>query len=1006
MKTRKWKCIMSLAIVWIMFLSAFPVLAATTLSTPDGLKWENGFLASWNPVENASGYNIRLYYGTRFIKTLETEQTEFDFTPHALAGGSYYMFSVTAMGDGVNYTDSARSKNSDKLSVRGTSGSMQEIYVDAQKGDDLGAGTEEDPFRTIERARGRVDAFHSSATKDVTIYLKGSFYYGEEPLYGYTTTRTNDIPNTAKKVVDTYDVKTALTFLPTDNLGNDKHLTIKNWPGEAPVISGGKRIDGWTVHDAEKNIWKTNVGTDERARKARQLYINGKRAIRARSHSIPEGAQFSNGVQYVGTEAGLQNWERLDDVEFIYYRKWCSYRVGVQSVTENTTLGNYAVSFDPYAWEFAIQSNSSKTEVTETSDLEYIENAYELLDTPGEFYINRHTGDVFYIPRQGEDIEAAKAVVPVVDELVYAKGESTVNRVKNLTFDGIAFTDTTWLRPSGAMGHLSNQSDASRHEGKFYEGTINATAVENVNIKNCTIKNAGNMGIMYERRVKNCSLVGNVIQDTAGTGVLMVDPAKGYGGNADVEADAGEKNENILIANNYIRNIGLDFPSAAGLVGGRLCDSRITHNEIYECTYTGISMGWHSGADKVEVGNVLSYNIVRDVLTAGIDDGGNFYHLGPTAGNEETPGWMIRENYFTGTYGTVSPMYSDNSSSWLVYEKNVSSTKYSIDDTKIRAGFTQGGSNRANYNTYRNNYYSNGRFYDSGDKVWIDGDKITTYNTYVGNVKCPMDAWPEEALTIIANAGLEPAYRHIRTEKENLITDGSFEHTKTAYAMPWVPDTNTKIERNSAHFTDGAYGGKITLGGSGSSISQTMRLDSSKRYRFTVKVKSVKPDTSVNVSVKRDGVTTVLLTKPVSNEVFTDCAVDVLPTKDASSLDLSSFTISLSKNNYTGDVFYVDECVLYETEEDSAELSVTEGVAKAEYCGAAKDRSLMMSLAVYQPDGRIRYVDYEVFSVKTGETAAKSISLPKTETGETVKIFLWDHDSLAPVTKEKTITIS
>ena len=91
----------------------------------------------------------------------------------------------------------------------------------------------------------------------------------------------------------------------------------------------------------------------------------------------------------------------------------------------------------------------------------------------------------------------------MVDELVNAEGESTGSRVKNITFDGITFTETTWLRPNGAMGHLSNQSDASRHEGKFFEGAIRAIAVDNVNLKNCTIKNVGNMGIIYERRVKN-----------------------------------------------------------------------------------------------------------------------------------------------------------------------------------------------------------------------------------------------------------------------------------------------------------------------------------------------------------------------------------------------------------------------------------------------------------------------------------------------------------------------
>ena len=998
---QKIQILLSICIIGIMLLSTAPALAIDTLATPTGLRWENGFCISWDAVPYAQSYDVRVYNSGRLSAYEKTTENTLDLT-HNIGYGGAYTFRVTAIGDGTNYSNSTRSASSEAKTVRGDTTTLYDIYVDAKNGEDVGAGTKDDPFATIERARALIGMYRSSAAKDINVHLRGTFYYGENPRYGYTKSRTNNILNTAGKAVDTYEVKSALTFTDADNLANGKMLTFRNWEKDTATISGGKRISGWELHDGEKNIWKIYVGDEERARNARQLYINGTRAIRARSHTIPEGALFSQNVQYVGAEVGMQNWAHVEDVEFVYYRKWCSYHVGVESVTEND--GNYIVNMVPYAWEFATKTNSSKTEITETSDLEYIENAYELLDTPGEYYINRHTGEAFYMPRQGEDITSAVTVVPMVDSLVLAEGTSTASRVMNLTFDGITFTDTTWLRPNGAMGHLSNQSDASRHEGKFFEGTIHAQTVDNVHIKNCIVKNTGNIGICYIKQVQNCNLVGNVVRDTTGPGIVMVDPAKGYGSNAEVAKDAGNRNDNIQISNNYIYNVGLEFPSSTGLVGGRLSNTKILHNEIAECPYSGISMGWHSGADQVEVGNVVAYNIVRDVMTSGIDDGGNFYHLGPTAGNEETPGWLIKENYLTGIYGSVSPMYSDNSSSWLKYVRNVVSTKYSIDDTRIRTGYTQGGTKIAKNILYQDNFYTNGGFYDAADRIWIYGDRKTTYNTYSGNEKYPADAWPEEALAIIEKAGLEPAYRYIKTDKNNLITDGSFEHVKTAYARPWKAGKTT-LERNSAAFTEGAYSGKVTLETLGGDISQTLRIDTSKSYRFSIKIKAEKPDTVATVTAVKDGKSKILIQKPVSDQEFTLCSTDIAPTSEEASRELIGIVISVSDNNRAGDVFYVDECMLYETETDNAQLFVSGGMALAEYQRASRDGKLLMAVAVYDQNGAVKHVLWEEKSVSQGATQTWSKPIPKTSSGDVVKLFFWDAESFSPVIKEQTIIV-
>ncbi len=980
-----------------------PVLAVNQLPTPTGLSWGEGLNIRWNPVPNATGYEVRIYCGSRMANAVNTTQTTLDLTKYAGYGGSY-IFRVLAFGDGTNYINSERSDKSAAKVLRGDAATKYDIYVDAQNGDDLGAGTAQDPFRTIERAQGYVNFVKNLVNSDVNVNLRGTFYYGEDELSRFVTSRTSNIKNRANKVVDSYEIKSAIKIGSSDKLSKNKQTIYKNWDGYDAVISGGKRIGGWQLYDREKNIWKANVGTDQRARDARQLYINGNRAMRARSAAIPAGASFSGKTQYVGKDVGMQNWEHVDDVEFVYYRKWCSYRVGVQSVTQEGD--RYLVNFDPHAWDFATNPHSSKTEITQTDDLEYIENAYELLDTEGEFYINRHTGDVFYIPEPGEDMTRATAVVPVIDELLTIEGDSLTNRAENVTFDGITFTETTWLRPNGAMGHLSNQSDVSRHEGKLYEAAVRVQTVNNVNFQNCVVKNTGNMGILYLKQFQNCALTGNVVRETSGVGVVLGDPCQGYGGNKDYEADPANANEGNLVSNNYIHNIGLDFPSATGFVGGMLRNTKITHNEISDCTYSGISVGWHNGADQVEVGNEISYNLIKDVLTAGIDDGGHVYHLGPTAGSETTPGWLIKENHLVNTYGSVSPMYADNSSSWLTFERNVVSTRYSINDNQIRVGYAQGGGSIAKNILFKDNYYTNGRFRDSATNVWIEGDTKTLYNEYVGNKRCPGESWPKEALAIIGKAGLENRYKNIKTDAVNLITDGSFEHTKTNYAMPWKTNM-AKITRNSAERTDGFYSGRVELAGITGSVSQSFRIDTSKSYDIRIKAKGDGVSTHLTGTLTVGDKSATVLDGDITPDRFTMIGSHLLASSDEQVFEDATLTIRFS-SLLNGDAVYLEECSVVEAGQDKIVMNIDTAKSKAtvEYSGASENRSFVAAVAVYNSQGALKGISWNSETILEGTSKIWDYPFPKnTYSGDTVKLFLWDAETLKPLALNKTVVI-
>src|SRR5262249_26960283 len=124
-------------------------------------------------------------------------------------------------------------------------------YYVSPLGDDAAAGSLEAPFRTIDRAKRAVAAINGTATTDITVFLRGG----------------------------TYELGQPLAFSASDSGMNGHFVTYRAFPGEVPVVSGGRTVvTNWTLVDAGKNLWRATVPA---GLQTRQLYVNGVRAVRA-----------------------------------------------------------------------------------------------------------------------------------------------------------------------------------------------------------------------------------------------------------------------------------------------------------------------------------------------------------------------------------------------------------------------------------------------------------------------------------------------------------------------------------------------------------------------------------------------------------------------------------------------------------------------------------------------------------------------------------------------------
>ena len=532
---------------------------------------------------------------------------------------------------------------------------MQTVFYVSPAGNDRHPGTESRPFRTISRARDEVRRLTDDMTEDITVLLRGGVHEIRETV-----------------VLDRRDSGT-----------NGHCVVYRACPGEKPVISGGRRIAGWSP-DAEGR-WQAATHLAD----FRQLYVNGRRAVRARGE-LP-GLQLTGQGEYRTDLAEMSEWRHAEQVEFCYEVVWCHTRCKVASVRRDGEGALMAMQ-QPY-FEIARRKEGVRVELPG-----YVENAFELLSEPGEWYLDREGGAAYYIPRPGEDVSRADVIAPGLQTLVLLAG--TPDRpVSNIRLAGLTFAYGSWLRPSGcglvdlqANFVLAPEDDLAAFGIKRLERDGFVTQAHNECIKSpanvvcraargivfegCTFTRLGGAGIDLERGSRDNLIVGCEFCDIAGSAIQVGDV---------LEDDHHPEDERLIvrnnrIVNNYVHHVALDYKGGVGVFVGYAADTLVAHNEIAHLPYSGMSIGWGWGEEDAgggayyqpffydtptpARGNVIEHNHVHHVMQE-MDDGGAIYTLG------RQPGTVIRGNHVHEAVGRPGGIYLDEGSAEIEVSGNL-----------------------------------------------------------------------------------------------------------------------------------------------------------------------------------------------------------------------------------------------------------------------------------------------------------------------------------------------
>ncbi len=458
----------------------------------------------------------------------------------------------------------------------------EQIFYVAAGGNDLHEGTEVRPFASLVRARDATRELRMEQTVPVTVRVRGGTYYHFEPLiFGPEHSGTADAP-----------------------------IRYEACPGEKPVLSGGVRLDlSWEPYRDGIMRAECSVSVFD------QLFVNGKRKHRARYPSYDPDNPRNDGKGYVKScgQNGLPPSELQFDPETFTRKKWAHPEEAVLHSFQHYGWGNliWRLSGIDYARNTFLLGRGgwhmntlwSKWAVCASESPFYVENVFEELNRPGEWYLDTHEGVLYYMPEQDEDLASAVLEAPSLTQVVEFRGAQD-DPVHHITFSGfkVTHTRTVYLEPweapslgdwtihrSGAV-YFEGAEDCSFEDSFFHATGGNAIFMSNYNRRN---------------RVSGCTFT-----ETGESAVCLVGTHnRRFGTYLPFPAEC-------VVHNNLIHDCGEYGKQTAGVFLSRCERNTVSHNEIHTMPRAAVCVN-----DGTWGGHIIEYNRMYNTCLESGDHG-------------------------------------------------------------------------------------------------------------------------------------------------------------------------------------------------------------------------------------------------------------------------------------------------------------------------------------------------------------------------------------------------
>ncbi|HPD30859.1 MAG TPA: right-handed parallel beta-helix repeat-containing protein [Phycisphaerae bacterium] len=536
------------------------------------------------------------------------------------------------------------------------------------------------PLPSIAAARDLIRSRRASGMwtdEAITVHLRGGVYYLEETV----------------------------VFEPRDSGTPGKPIVYAAYKNEQPILSGGRVIGGW--RDAEINgrpCWVVEIPEVKEGKwYFRQLFVNGRRCPRPQ---VPEQGwyQFAgippHSERYLKREnvrdkanqndracyrpGHVKKWHNLGDVEFVCLMSWDEAHLFAANLDEATRT----IEFTQPSY-----LGADKVITDDKNGRYYMLGVREALNKPGQWYLDRVSGMLYYLPVAGETPDNTTVVAPRLNELLCVLGDEprnpleernktfwtgprligqgpTPRPIEHLALRGLTLKHNNWFLPPDKSA--GGQAMARLPAALFL---LNA---RNCRITDCTVSQISNWAIELGAECRDNVISGCTLTDLGAGGVKL-----------------NEDSHHNTVTDCEISNGGLVFPGAAGVWVGHSWANTVSHNHIHHLYYTGISVGWVWGYSRPSKAacNIIEYNHIHHIGRKLLSDMGGIYTLG------SSPGTVLRYNLIHDVeafaYGGHG-LYNDEGSSFVLLENNI----------VYRTSHESYHQNYGQYNVIRNNVFA------------------------------------------------------------------------------------------------------------------------------------------------------------------------------------------------------------------------------------------------------------------------------------------------------------
>jgi hypothetical protein len=502
-------------------------------------------------------------------------------------------------------------------------------YYVAPGGHDDAAGTLAQPFASLDRARLAVRELRArepQRTRPVTVLLRGGWYTLAAPI----------------------------VFTPEDSGTEASPTVYAAYPGEDPILSGGTRLSGWKVADGRWTLDLPEVARGEW--QFSQLFVNSARRYRPRlprdsyyfiaADAAPTPASAGKGHDrfgFAGTDL-RPDWHNLSDVEVCCFNHWNMHRLRIGAVDPGSRLVT-----------FTGPTCSKEGWAALPRGFRYVvENVAEALSRPGEWYLDRPSGKLTYIPMPGEDPATAVVIAPRIEQLIKIEGHPEADKpVAWVSLEGLTFAHTNWNCPP--KGNSFPQAEAN------LSAALSARGAQHWSLEGCTLAHLGAWGVELGEGCRDNRLERCTVADVGAGGIKI--GTEGIPGNEKLYSGW------TTVVDNTFAHGGRMHPAGIGVWIAHGPHNVVEHNDIFDFYYTGISVGWSWGYGKsLAHDNRFADNRVWQIGQAVLSDMGGIYTLGLS------PGTTIEHNCFHDidafSYGGWG-IYFDEGTSGVVARDNL-----------------------------------------------------------------------------------------------------------------------------------------------------------------------------------------------------------------------------------------------------------------------------------------------------------------------------------------------